>query len=85
MRETRNEGDEAGWDERSRPGLRTASVLTLAQTADHFGVCTRTVVNVYVKQLGLRAMRLPGGWRFRAEDIAEFKEGQALIHGRRTA
>lgn len=61
-------------------GANVKTVLTLAEVADHFGVCTRTLIAVHVKRLGLKAMRFPGGWRFRVEDIEAFEADQARAH-----
>jgi hypothetical protein len=67
-------------DEREKP-----SILTLVDVADHFRVTPKTIVNVFVRERGLRGLHLGREWRFRRDDVTAFEQEQFTTHGSRSA
>jgi hypothetical protein len=61
------------------------SILTLSAVAEHFGLTSKTVINVLVRERGLRGLHLGREWRFRSDDVRAFEQEQFTAHGRRSS
>ena len=79
----------AAWRRRQLPagaGISNAprkAVWRLDDVAGYFDVDPKTVVNIFVYELGLRGMHLGRVWRFRRDDVLAFELEQFITHGRR--